>query len=142
MLQPLDPPNVLALRCCGTFDSMRARFSLSTWRNVAPSSRTGLIATLIRWNTTVKSSSASNPNPSFDSGDRPTFHVVIIYEDSTAGTRAKHLYDRVTKELEDECDFSLELWSFEVLGLPEIGNSSAQAAAKADLVILKKVSSE
>ena len=40
------------------------------------------------------------------------------------------------KELEDECDFSLELWSFEVLGLPEIGNSSTQAAAKADFVIL------
>jgi hypothetical protein len=84
----------------------------------------------------VTSSSASNPNPTFDSGDRPTFHVVIIYEDSTAGTRAKHFYDRVTKELEDECDFSLELWSFEVLGLPEIGNSAAQAAGKADFVIL------
>jgi hypothetical protein len=84
----------------------------------------------------VKRSSVSNPNPTFDSGDRPTFHVVIIYEDSTAGKRAKHFYDRVIQELEDECDFSLALWSFGVLGLPEIGNSAAQDAAKADFVII------
>ena len=47
--------------------------------------------------------------------DRPKFNVAIIYEDGAAGKRAKHFYDRVIRELVDECDFSLELWSFQVL---------------------------
>ena len=72
----------------------------------------------------------------FDVDDRPKFNVAIIYEDAAAGMRAKHFYDRVIRELVDECDFSLELWSFQVLALPEIGNSAAKAAAQADFVIL------
>ncbi len=71
-----------------------------------------------------------------DPDDRPKFNVVIIYEDSAAGTRAKHFYDRVIRELVDEYDFSLELWNFQVLAVPEIGNSAAKAAAQADIVIL------
>jgi hypothetical protein len=84
----------------------------------------------------VKHSLAFNPNETCDLGNRPTFYVVIIYEDSKAGRRAKHFYDRVIQELEDECDFSLELWSFQVLALPGIGNAAARAAAHADFVIL------
>ncbi len=68
--------------------------------------------------------------------DRPKFNVAIIYEDGAAGKRTKHFYDRVIRELVDECDFSLELWSFQVLAVPEIGNSAAKAAAQADFVIL------
>ena len=40
------------------------------------------------------------------------------------------------RELADECDFSLELWNFQVLAIAEIANSAAQTAAKADFVIL------
>jgi hypothetical protein len=69
-------------------------------------------------------------------GDTPTFHVVVIYDDSASGRRAKHFYDRAIQELADECDFSFELWSFEVLALPKIGNSVARVAAEADFVIL------
>jgi hypothetical protein len=36
----------------------------------------------------------------------PKFNVVIIYEDKVAGKRAKHFYDRVIRELADECDLS------------------------------------
>ena len=72
----------------------------------------------------------------FDVDDRPKFKVAIIYEDGAAGKRAKHFYDRVIRELVDECDFSLEPWSFQVLAVPEIGNSAAKAAARADFVIL------
>ena len=72
----------------------------------------------------------------FDVDDRQKFSVTIIYEDGAAGKRAKHFYDRVIRELVDECDFSLELWSFQVLAVPEIGNSAAKAAAQADFVIL------
>ena len=68
--------------------------------------------------------------------ERPTFNVAIIYEDSAAGRRAKHFYDKVIRELVDECNFSLELWNFQVLAIPEIGNSAAHVAAQADFVIL------
>ncbi len=84
----------------------------------------------------VKHSLAFNANQTVDIGDRPTFYVVIIYQDSGAARRAKHFYDRVIQELEDECDFSLEPWSFQVLALPGIGNAAARAAAHADFVIL------
>ena len=85
---------------------------------------------------TVKLSSATEAYPGPDLDDRPKFNVAIIYEDSAAGKRAKHFYDRVIRELVDECDFSLEFWSLQVLAVPEIGNSAAKAAAQADFVIL------
>ena len=81
-------------------------------------------------------SRVTNTNQPLDLVDRPKFNVVIIYEDSAAGTRAKHFYNRVIRELVDECDFSLELWDFQVLAFPEIGNAAAKAAARADIVIL------
>src|SRR3984893_17008036 len=85
---------------------------------------------------TVKLSSAMDAYQGFDVDDRSKFNVAIIYEDGAAGKRAKHFYDRVIRELVDECDFSLELWNFRVLAVPEIGNSAAKAAAQADFVIL------
>ena len=81
-------------------------------------------------------SPVTNTNQTLDLVDRPKFNVVIIYQDSAAGKRAKHFYDRVIRELADECDFSLELWNFQVLAFPEIGNAAAKAAAQADFVIL------
>jgi hypothetical protein len=85
---------------------------------------------------TVQYSLVTNPNQPLDLVDRPKFSVVIIYEDSAAGTRAKHFCDRVIRRLVDECDFSLQLWNFQVLVFPKIGNSAAKAAAQADIMIL------
>ncbi|HEV3209046.1 MAG TPA: hypothetical protein VGY91_02185 [Chthoniobacterales bacterium] len=84
----------------------------------------------------MKISPVTNANQTLDLVDRPNFNVVIIYQDSAAGKRAKHFYDQVIRELADECDFSLELWNFQVLAIAEIANSAAQTAAKADFVIL------
>ena len=84
----------------------------------------------------MRPSSATDAHPGPDLDERPKFNVVIIYEDIAVGKRAKHFYDRVIRELVDECDFSLELWNFQVLAVPEIGNSAAKAAARADFVIL------
>jgi hypothetical protein len=75
----------------------------------------------------MKLSSVTDAYPGPDLDDRPKFSVAIIYEDSAAGKRAKHFYDRVIRELVDECDFSLELWNFQVLAVPEIGNSAAKS---------------
>jgi hypothetical protein len=103
---------------------------------MAGSRREYLAADNLKIYITVKLSSATDAYEGFDVDDRPKFNVAIIYEDGAAGKRAKHFYDRVIRELVDECDFSLELWSFQVLAVPEIGNSAAKAAAQADFVIL------
>ena len=84
----------------------------------------------------MKLSLATDAYPGRDLDDRPKFKIAIIYEDSAAGKRAKHFYDRVIRELVDECDFSVELWNFQVLAVSEMGNAAAKAAAQADFVIL------
>ena len=86
--------------------------------------------------TTVQLSSDDPAKPASELSDRPKFNVVIVYEDRAAGRRAKHFYDNLIHELEDECDFSLELWSFQVLAISTIGHSAVQVAGQADFVIL------
>jgi len=103
---------------------------------VAGSRREYLAADNLKIYITVKLSSAMDAYQGFDVDDRSKFNLAIIYEDGAAGKRAKHFYDRMIRELVDECDFSLELWNFQVLAVPEIGNSAAKAAAQADFVIL------
>ena len=95
-----------------------------------------LAADKLKIYSTVKLSFATDFSPRPDRDDSPKFNVAIIYEDSAAGKRAKHFCDRVIRELGDEYDFSLELWNFQVLAVPEIGNSAVKAAAQADFVIL------
>ena len=94
---------------------------------MAGSRREYLAADDLKIYITVKLSSAMDAYQGFDVDDRSKFNVAIIYEDGAAGKRAKHFYDRVIRELVDECEFSLELWSVQVLAVPEIGNSAAKA---------------
>ena len=71
-----------------------------------------------------------------DLDDKSQFKAVAIYEDGSTGRRAKRFYDKLILELEDECDFSLQLWSFQVLAIPELRKSAIESAAQADFVIL------
>jgi hypothetical protein len=71
-----------------------------------------------------------------DMGDKPTLHVVIIYQNRTAGHRAKDFYERIVSAFDGACDFRLDLWNFQVLAMPQINKIAAKAAARADLVIL------
>src|ERR1700733_14617733 len=103
---------------------------------MAGSRREYLAADKLKIYITVKLSSATGAYQGFDLDARPKFNVAIIYEDGAEGKRAKHFYDRVIRELVDECDFSLELWNFQLLALPEIGNWAAKAVGQADFVIL------
>jgi len=68
--------------------------------------------------------------------DEPILKVVIIYEDVRTGTRAKLFYDKLIRELKNECVFSLQLWSFQVLAIPKIRESAADSITQADFVIL------
>jgi hypothetical protein len=74
---------------------------------VAGSRREYLAADKPKIYITVKLSSVTHACRGSDPDDRPKFNVAIIYEDNAAGKRAKHFYDRVIRELADECDFSL-----------------------------------
>ncbi|MBV9489104.1 MAG: hypothetical protein JO069_05175 [Verrucomicrobia bacterium] len=85
---------------------------------------------------TVKPSPDNEVDPSGQLSDRPTFHVIIIYEDRTAARRAKCFFDNFVHELENQCDFDLELWNFQVLAISEIANSAARVAAQADFIIV------
>jgi hypothetical protein len=71
-----------------------------------------------------------------DMGDKPTLHVVIIYQNRTAGYRAKGFYERTVSAFDGACDFRLDLWNFQVLAIPQINITAAKAAGQADLVIL------
>jgi hypothetical protein len=68
--------------------------------------------------------------------DEPIFKVVIVYEDVPTGRRAKLFYDKFIHELKNDCVFSLQLWSFQVLAIPEIRESAADSITQADFVIL------
>ena len=80
--------------------------------------------------------SAAQLEWTLDLDDKSKFKVVVIYEDGPTGRRAKHFYDKLVHELEDECAFSLQLWSFKVLAIPEFRRSAVESAAQADFVIL------
>jgi hypothetical protein len=71
-----------------------------------------------------------------DLDDKSKFKVAVIYEDGSTGRRAKHFYDKLVHELEDECAFSLQIWSFQVLAIPGLRESAVESAAQADFVIL------
>jgi hypothetical protein len=72
---------------------------------------------MLKTHSTVHLSSAIRAKPPNELNDRPKFNVVIIYEDRAAGRRAKHFYDNLIHDLEDECDFCLDLWNFQVLAI-------------------------
>jgi hypothetical protein len=71
-----------------------------------------------------------------DPDDKAQFKTVAIYEDGSTGRRAKRFYDKLILEFEDECDFSLQLWSFQVLAIPELRKLAIESAAQANFVIL------
>jgi hypothetical protein len=68
---------------------------------MAGSRREYLAAGKLKIYGTVKLSSSTDGYALPDLDDRPKFNVAIIYEDSLAGKRAKHFYDRVIRELAD-----------------------------------------
>ena len=64
--------------------------------------------------------------------------VVIIYETWVDGMRAKRFSDQVIDKVDNGQDLavSVNVWSLEMLGIPEILNLAGVAAATADIVII------
>jgi hypothetical protein len=59
-----------------------------------------------------------------------------IYQNRTAGYRAKCFYEKIVSVFDGACHFRLDLWNFHVLTMPQINKTAAKAAAQADPVIL------
>lgn len=79
------------------------------------------------------------PSQLSNEDEKIRFKTVIIYEDLNAGRRAKAFSDQLSgeiEEVEEDFDFTRNIWSFNVLAIPEIRNIAATAAAAADVVIL------
>ncbi len=66
----------------------------------------------------------------------PTLNVVIAYEDLETGKRAKKIYDFLVENLGHDCQFTNQMWKFELLGIPKLREMAAQDAMMADIVII------
>ena len=64
-------------------------------------------------------SNSSSVAALLEPGAEPRFTVALVYEDFASGRRGKLLFDKLTRELDDECEFDLETWSFNVLTIEE-----------------------
>ena len=66
----------------------------------------------------------------------PQLDVLLVYEDFSAGLRARQALDRILRQLELEADFNVNLWRFDLLREPALLERAANEAAKAWLVFL------
>src|SRR3954447_13477978 len=66
----------------------------------------------------------------------PTFNVVIVYEDFETGKNAKKTYDFLVENLGRECQFTNQMWKFDVLGIPKLREMAAKDAGVADIVLI------
>jgi hypothetical protein len=75
-----------------------------------------------------------SPVGSSDLEADPIFNVVIAYEDFDTGKRAKETYDFLVSNLGQECRFANQMWKFDVLGIPKLGEMAAKDAVSADII--------
>jgi len=73
---------------------------------------------------------------SADAPSKPNFSVVIAYEDLDAGKNARRTYDYVAHQLGYDCQFTNEMWNFDVLGIPRLRELAARDARQADMIII------
>ena len=76
------------------------------------------------------------PLRSSDLEIKPGFNVVIAYEDFETGKHARRTYDYLAQHLGEDCQFTNEMWKFDVLGIPRLRELAAKDVARADIVII------
>lgn len=80
---------------------------------------------------------ALNRFPSdFGSDGKNTFNVVVVYEDFETGKTAKRTYDYLVGNLGDDCEFSNQMWKFDVLNIPKLAAIAVMDACAADIIVV------
>jgi hypothetical protein len=77
-----------------------------------------------------------SPVPPSELDVNPSIDVVIAYEDFETGKHAKSTYDFLVEHLGQECQFTNQMWKFDVLGIANLRQMAAKDAAQADIVII------
>ena len=75
------------------------------------------------------------PDVTADFEAAPAFNVVMLYEDFETGKNAKLTYDYLVENLGPECRFTNQMWKFDVLSIPKLGEMAAKDASSADIVV-------
>jgi len=76
------------------------------------------------------------PLDSCDTETNPCFNVVIAYEDFETGKQAKRTYDFLVENLGRDCQFTNQMWKFDVLTIPKLREIACADAADADIVFI------
>jgi hypothetical protein len=71
-----------------------------------------------------------------DLDSKPNFNVVIAYEDFETGKIARRTYDYLAQHLGGECQFTNEMWKFDILDIPRLRELAARDAKAADIIII------
>jgi hypothetical protein len=66
----------------------------------------------------------------------PPFNIVIAYEDFETGKQAKRTYDFLVDNLGHDCQFTSQMWKFDILSIPKLRQIALKDAAAADIVII------
>jgi hypothetical protein len=67
---------------------------------------------------------------------RSSFKAVIAYEDFETGKHAKRVYDFLTQHLGADCEFSSQMWKFDVLSIPKLREIASKDALDADILMI------
>ena len=75
---------------------------------LCPDSRTGILREI----SIVWCNFRLDGNRIWELNEEPRFNLLAVCKDRLIGVRAKPFYDRLIKEIEDECSFSFDLCIF------------------------------
>ena len=84
----------------------------------------------------MQRSMSYTPISSSDLDVNPTIQVVIAYQDLETGKHAKGTYDFLVEHLGPNCDFTNQMWKFDILGIPKLREIAVKDAVAADIVIV------
>jgi hypothetical protein len=73
---------------------------------------------------------------------KPSFNVVIVYDDFYSALRAQELAGRMATELEPVFVLRTEVWNFELATDPDLCDRAAKDAIEADMVIISASTGE
>jgi hypothetical protein len=91
-------------------------------------------ATVRCWTTPEILTREPSPETALEEG--PSLNMAILYEDRETGLRAKRTSDRLAARLPWERPTHVHLWRFDLLRQPALCTEVANAAVRADVVLL------